>query len=212
MLGATTARDLVTALTDLLNVQNDFLSVWISQESLRRSLDFDLGTMQLDSSGVWLDPGPIEKGNTNLDGDGAGEFVPHNFPEWGENGIERLPEPSSNGAGREAFNPHGPPQRPAGGGAVGGHRLLPDTQLFPPPPAQVLTPQRPAGGGAVGDHRLLPGTQLFPPPPAQVPTPQRPAGGGAVGDHRLLPGTQLLPPPPAQVLTIPIPTMESVLK
>ena len=59
VLGATTARDLVSALTDLLSVQNDFLSVWINQESLRRSLDFDLGTMQLAPDGDWIDPGPL---------------------------------------------------------------------------------------------------------------------------------------------------------
>jgi outer membrane protein TolC len=58
-LGATTARDLVSALSDLLSAQNDFLSVWISHEVLRRSLDFDMGTMQLDPSGIWLDPGPL---------------------------------------------------------------------------------------------------------------------------------------------------------
>ncbi len=57
--GATTARDLVSALADLLVVQNDFLSVWVNQEVLRRGLDRDMGTMQLDASGLWVDPGPI---------------------------------------------------------------------------------------------------------------------------------------------------------
>jgi hypothetical protein len=58
-LGATTARDLVNALAELLDVQNDFLSVWTNQEVQRRVLDFNMGTMQLDNSGLWLDPGPI---------------------------------------------------------------------------------------------------------------------------------------------------------
>ncbi|MFT5524547.1 MAG: hypothetical protein ACI9HK_002502, partial [Pirellulaceae bacterium] len=57
--GATTARDLVSALSDLLNVQNDFLSVWVNFEVQRRSLDFDLGTMQVDAEGIWVDPGKI---------------------------------------------------------------------------------------------------------------------------------------------------------
>ncbi|MBL9125574.1 MAG: TolC family protein [Planctomycetaceae bacterium] len=57
--GNTTARDLVDSLAQLLNVQNQFLSVWVNIEVLRRNLDFDLGTMQLDSRGIWLDPGPI---------------------------------------------------------------------------------------------------------------------------------------------------------
>ncbi len=56
-LGATAARDLVSALSDLLSVQNDFLSVWVNYEVLRRALDFDLGTMRLDAEGNWIDPG-----------------------------------------------------------------------------------------------------------------------------------------------------------
>ena len=55
----TTARDLVSALSDLLNVQNDFLSVWVNYEVQRRSLDLDLGTMRLDERGIWIDPGEI---------------------------------------------------------------------------------------------------------------------------------------------------------
>jgi len=29
----------------------------------RMSLDFDLGTMQLDQQGLWIDPGPIRPGD-----------------------------------------------------------------------------------------------------------------------------------------------------
>lgn len=57
--GDTTARDLVDSLAQLLNVQNQFLSVWVNFEVQRLNLDFDLGTMQLDSRGIWIDPGPI---------------------------------------------------------------------------------------------------------------------------------------------------------
>jgi len=56
-LGATAARDLVSALSDLLAVQNDFLSVWVNYEVQRRNLDLDLGTMRLDAEGNWIDPG-----------------------------------------------------------------------------------------------------------------------------------------------------------
>lgn len=58
-LGPTTARDLVTALSDLLSTQNDFLSVWVNYLVLRIQLDMDLGTMCLDGRGVWVDPGQI---------------------------------------------------------------------------------------------------------------------------------------------------------
>jgi len=55
----TTARDLVDSLTNLLNVQTDFLSVWVNTEVQRANLDFELGTMLLDENGEWIDPGPI---------------------------------------------------------------------------------------------------------------------------------------------------------
>ncbi len=57
--GATTARDLVSALGDLLDAQNDFLGVWVNFEVLRMLLDFELGTMRLDEQGLWVDPGPV---------------------------------------------------------------------------------------------------------------------------------------------------------
>lgn len=62
-LGATTARDLVTALAGLLNAQNQFLDVWVGYEVRRRNLDFDMGTMQLDAEGMWIDPGPFKSSN-----------------------------------------------------------------------------------------------------------------------------------------------------
>jgi hypothetical protein len=57
----TAARDLVSALSALLDAQNDMLNVWVSYEVLRELLDFEMGTMQLDPTGIWIDPGPIEK-------------------------------------------------------------------------------------------------------------------------------------------------------
>ncbi len=57
-LDGNTARDLVDALTGLLSAQNGFLSVWVDQEVQRLNLDFDLGTMQLDQNGMWIDPTP----------------------------------------------------------------------------------------------------------------------------------------------------------
>ena len=65
--GPTAARDSVSALTDLLSAQNTFQGVWIFYESLRRSLDQDLGTMRLDERGMWIDPGPITLDNFTLE-------------------------------------------------------------------------------------------------------------------------------------------------
>ncbi len=57
----TTARDLVQALGDLLNVQNDFLSVWINYEVQRLNLELDLGVMEVDSCGLRMEnPVPLE--------------------------------------------------------------------------------------------------------------------------------------------------------
>jgi hypothetical protein len=58
-IGATTARDLVDALNDLLDSQNDFLSLRVGFDVLRMLLDFEVGTMQTDEEGLWIDPGVI---------------------------------------------------------------------------------------------------------------------------------------------------------
>jgi hypothetical protein len=61
--GATTARDLVSALNDLLDSQNDFLSLQVGYDVLRMVLDFELGTMRTDRDGLWVDPGAITRAN-----------------------------------------------------------------------------------------------------------------------------------------------------
>ncbi|WP_460182983.1 TolC family protein [Thermopirellula anaerolimosa] len=68
--GATTARDVVQALSGLLDAQNAFLAAWVEYEVQRMSLDFQLDTMQLDDRGLWIDPGPIR----------GGPFVPEENP------------------------------------------------------------------------------------------------------------------------------------
>ncbi len=57
--GATTARDLVSALTDLLDAQNALLGLWVGYDVLRVLLDFEMGTMRLTADGRWIDPGPM---------------------------------------------------------------------------------------------------------------------------------------------------------
>ena len=58
----TAARDLVSALTDLLNAQNDLLNVWVSYEVLRVLIEFEMGTMEIDEQGIWLDPASQGRG------------------------------------------------------------------------------------------------------------------------------------------------------
>ncbi|MCG8585697.1 MAG: TolC family protein, partial [Pirellulales bacterium] len=81
-LSNTTARDLVSALSDLLAVQNDFLSVWVNYQVQRMELDLDLGTMELDAAGNWIDPGAIGLGRSTLKHAPAApnllpEIIPH---------------------------------------------------------------------------------------------------------------------------------------
>ncbi len=57
--GPTAARDTISALSDLLNSQNTLLNLFVNYEVVRRSIDFDLETMQLTADGHWIDPGTI---------------------------------------------------------------------------------------------------------------------------------------------------------
>jgi Outer membrane efflux protein len=101
--GATVARDLVTALVDLLNVQNDFLSVWVDQEVQRLNLDFDLGIMELDTAGIRIEheqplrtflAAPTCSTACELPAPCADvEPVVEELPMAGEEGPELLPEP-----------------------------------------------------------------------------------------------------------------------
>ncbi|MBM4089777.1 MAG: TolC family protein, partial [Planctomycetes bacterium] len=53
--GDTAAQDLLTALSDLRNTQNNFMSVWLAHYAARMILQRDLGIMQLDENGRWID-------------------------------------------------------------------------------------------------------------------------------------------------------------
>jgi len=58
--GPETSRNLSQAIINLNNAQNSFLGTWVRFEVLRRNLDFDMGTMQLDQFGQWIDPGQLD--------------------------------------------------------------------------------------------------------------------------------------------------------
>jgi hypothetical protein len=53
--GPTAALNLLTALSDLRNTQNNFMSVWLNYEANRLALMRDLGIMVLDENGKWVD-------------------------------------------------------------------------------------------------------------------------------------------------------------
>jgi DNA-binding MarR family transcriptional regulator len=110
--GDTVARDLVQALIDLLNVQNDFLSVWVDHEVQRLQLDYDLGIMELSPDGQRIEhtqplrafiddgmclapfelPAPCDEATAHMpespDEDGGDDMLPS---------LDLLPEPEPTG-------------------------------------------------------------------------------------------------------------------
>lgn len=86
--GVNTARDLVTALSGLLSAQNAFLGAWVEYEVQRMVLDFQMGTMQLDERGQWIDPGPIRSQN-RPEGENVPEALPAPAP---QTGVQPLPQ------------------------------------------------------------------------------------------------------------------------
>lgn len=53
--GPTAALNLLTALSDLRNTQNNFLSVWLNYYAGRIVLMRELGLMRIDENGMWID-------------------------------------------------------------------------------------------------------------------------------------------------------------
>lgn len=53
--GPTAAQNLLSALEDLRNVQNNMMSVWLNYYASRMVLYRDLGIMELDETGAWID-------------------------------------------------------------------------------------------------------------------------------------------------------------
>ncbi len=67
VLGPTAAQNLLFALSDLRSAQNNLMSVWLNHYSTRMLLYRELGMMQLDDHGLWIDvpllisdPVPVE--------------------------------------------------------------------------------------------------------------------------------------------------------
>lgn len=60
-ISSTAARDVTDALTSLLGQQNRFLNTWVAYQTQRMLLDLNMGTMELDERGRWIDPGTITK-------------------------------------------------------------------------------------------------------------------------------------------------------
>lgn len=98
-LGPTAAIDLLTALSDLRSSQNNFMSVWLNYQAARVQLLRELGIMEVDEEGMWVDR-PLEA---------AGKAAPADAP---------LPPPVPDLL-FEATGPEGPALRPSADEAPG---------------------------------------------------------------------------------------------
>ena len=56
----TTALNLLTALSDLRSSQNNFMSVWLNYQAARMTLMRELGVMEIDENGMWVDLPPSD--------------------------------------------------------------------------------------------------------------------------------------------------------
>ncbi len=58
--GPTAAQNLLLALSDLRNTQNNLMSVWMNYQASRMRLYRELGIMRIDENGLWIDE-PLEE-------------------------------------------------------------------------------------------------------------------------------------------------------
>jgi hypothetical protein len=104
--GPTAALNLLTALSDLRSSQNNFMSVSLNYHAGRMRLLRDLGIIQIDNEGVWIE----ESVQGALDAAMAGVPVemPPDVPEQWYETLDNLPEPVDAESSNDAANitPH----------------------------------------------------------------------------------------------------------
>ena len=182
--GATATRDAVSALSDLLTAQNNFMNIWVNYEAQRRTLDFDLGMMVLDNEGLWCDPGEIgpDYGSTDPWLRKEGNFA---IPEGTELplDLEELPAAPA--------QPGHKGMKPAAPGAPGADEVLPGpaAEVLPEkaPPAAERQSRLDRSTGRIELQPLDVDPALLPPSTGQIRSAKR-------SQPRLLPAA-LAPPP-----------------
>lgn len=89
-LGPTAAQNLLFALSDLRNTQNNLMSVWLNYEANRMRLYRQLGIMQIDRDGLWVDsPLDLRPPETKAE---EVELPPAVPAEWFQEGYFQFPE------------------------------------------------------------------------------------------------------------------------
>jgi hypothetical protein len=89
-LGPTAATNLLTALSDLRNTQNNFMSVWLNYYADQMRLARDTGLMQLDENGKWIETPlkeaePLPEEELELPPSLREEWIKDAFDQEGEN-------------------------------------------------------------------------------------------------------------------------------
>jgi len=92
-LGPTAAMDLLTALNDVRSAQNNFMSVWLVYEATRMRLARELGVMELDERGMWIDRSLGEVARTRAED----APLPPAVPEVWLDELDKAPPPQSSG-------------------------------------------------------------------------------------------------------------------
>ena len=124
--GPTAVQNLLSALSDLSNAQNNFMSVWLNYYAGRMNLVRDLGVMELDDQGRWIDR-PLDE--ILSDACGYTQHLPPDVPQdWWELGGPPSEEGQSNAPPHGELLPDNG-QRP--------ERLPPPNDL-PPDPSAAL--------------------------------------------------------------------------
>ncbi|MCH2212701.1 MAG: TolC family protein [Fuerstiella sp.] len=80
--GPTLAQNLLFALSDLRNSQNNLMSVWLNYHATRMQLYRELGIMQIDAGGLWIDV-PIHELLSPAEAAGENQQLPPAVPhQW----------------------------------------------------------------------------------------------------------------------------------
>jgi hypothetical protein len=122
--GPTAAQNLLTALSDLRNTQNNFMSVWLNYYATRMQLLRELGIMTLDDEGRWIDLPIPELTAEQLEQLEQLETPPALPREWIDQAFQDEAGPPN--PALEAPSPDSPPTPPTGVPAT-----LPPPQTVP---------------------------------------------------------------------------------
>ena len=117
-LGPTAAQDLLLALSDLSGSQSILTSVWLDYYATRMRLAREMGVMQLDETGLWIDQ-PLST---------AAQLKPEEVP---------LPPPLPPNVAEQLKNAPAPPTPPAP------PQPSPEKPNIPPPPDASLPATKP---------------------------------------------------------------------